>query len=95
MERLTIDLNLDFGCPDRNLAWPGVIVAEVKQPKYSVKSDFVQMMRELGLRPRSFSKYCMGVSLLYDDQVPHNRFKPNQLLIQKLTRGKEHYGRIH
>ena len=91
VERLTIDLELSFGCLDQRVTWPGVVVAEVKQPKCSVKSDFVQMMRALGLRPRSFSKYCMGVSLLYDDQVPYNRFKPNQLLIQKLTMERKAY----
>jgi hypothetical protein len=96
VERITIDLELSFGCRGQRVAWPGVVVAEVKQPKYSVQSDFVQVMRALGLRPRSFSKYCMGVSLLYDDQVPYNRFKPNHLLIHKLTtEGKAYDERTH
>ena len=96
VERLTIDLDLSFDRQGENLAWPGVVIAEVKQPKFSVDSEFIQMTRTLGVRPRDFSKYCMGISEFYGDEVPHNRFKPNQLLIDNLTaEGQNSYVRSH
>ena len=104
VERLTIDLDLGFGSgfgsefssQHRDLVWPGLVIAEVKQPKFSVDSEFIQMTRTLGVRPRDFSKYCMGVSEFYGDEVPHNRFKPNQLLIDNLTaEGQNSYVRSH
>jgi hypothetical protein len=38
------------------------------------------------VRETSFSKYCMGVSILYPD-VKHNRFKAKQRLVSRLTQG--------
>jgi len=35
----------------------------------------------------SFSKYCIGVSLLYD-QVKRNNFKPQWLYIDKITQDR-------
>jgi hypothetical protein len=95
VERLTIDLDVSFFHHDRSLSWPGVVIAEVKQPKFSVGSDFVQMTRQLGLQPRGFSKYCMGISQLYGDLVPTNNFKPNLLLVQQLMQGGESHDRVH
>ena len=95
VERLTIDLNLSFFHHDQTLAWPGVVIAEVKQPKFTVESDFVQMMRQQGLQPRGFGKYCMGISQLYPGLVPTNRFKPNLLLVERLMQGGECNDRVH
>ncbi len=86
-ERLTIDLCVNVHCHDHSLAWPGVVIAEVKQPKLSLGSDFVQVMKALGVQHRGFSKYCMGVSMLYPGRVPGNNFKPNLMLVSKLTAG--------
>ena len=96
MERLTIDLNLGFGCQQESVPWAGVVIAEVKQPKFSVDSDFVAMTRGVGVHPRDFSKYCMGVSEFYADQVPHNRFKANHLLVDRLmTEGQRCHVQTH
>ena len=95
VERLTIDLDLSFFGPQQTVAWPRVVIAEVKQPKFSVASAFVQMMRQQGLQPRGFSKYCMGISQLYREQVPTNRFRPNLLLVHRLMRGGDQNDRLH
>lgn len=84
-ERLTIDVNLAFGWGGEALALPGIAIAEVKQAHLTQDSDFIREMRGLGVRPTSFSKYCMGASLLYGD-LKDNNFKPNQRLIEKLMR---------
>ena len=43
-------------------------------------------MRALGIRSTGFSKYCIGIALLYP-QVKHNNFKPILRLLDKLTGG--------
>ena len=88
-ERITIDLNLSFTNQigvdrDNNQAFrlSSYAIAELKQNKLNRSSPFFQLMRELGIRPQGFSKYCMGVSLS-NDQVKTNRFKSNLLQLQK------------
>ena len=83
VERLTLDVGLGFKVGEMQAALPSLAVAEVKQEAFSLRSEFVGQMRELGVRSMSFSKYCIGVSLLYD-QVKRNNFKPQWLYIDKL-----------
>jgi len=85
-ERLSIDFDIRFLSPSTQFALPGVVVAEVKQPRFSIQSVFIQQMREAGRRPTSFSKYCVGVALAYP-QIKRNKFKPLLLDIQKLIVG--------
>lgn len=73
-ERLTLDLNLEFGWGDAYNALPGLVIAEVKQAKRSQYSDFTRHMRQHNFRPMSMSKYCIGVCLLYDG-LKTNNFK--------------------
>jgi SPX domain protein involved in polyphosphate accumulation len=88
-ERLTLDVNLEFGWGDTCIALPGVAIAEVKQERFSTQSDFIQQMRHSGIRPMQFSKYCAGIYLLYD-QVKVNNFKPRMREVAKLI--GEEYG---
>jgi hypothetical protein len=84
-ERLTLDLNLEFGWGDTCVALPGIAIAEVKQERFSQHSNFMQQMRRLGIRTTRFSKYCAGVYLLYD-HVKTNNFKSRMLLLDKVMR---------
>ena len=94
-ERLTLDLCLRFTgyensfAAGRAVALPGVAIAEVKRDGFSRNSDFVSRMRELGVRPTSFSKYCAGVAMLFEE-VKHNNFKPKMRLVEKLIEGDHH-----
>ncbi len=85
-ERLSIDLDIRFLSPSMQFTLPGVVVAEVKQPRFSVHSAFIQQMRQAGRRPTSFSKYCVGVALAYP-QIKRNKFKPLLLDIQQIIVG--------
>jgi len=89
-ERLTLDLNLEFGWGDACAALPGIAVAEVKQEHFSTQSDFIQVMRRAGIRPMSFSKYCAGVCLLYDG-VKGNNFKMRMRMVGKLMEEEDGY----
>lgn len=88
-ERMTIDLDLQFMSPSGQFSLPGIVIAEVKQPHFSVHSVFIQKMREMGYRSTSFSKYCVGIALAYP-YVKRNAFKPLLLDIQKLVLGVAH-----
>lgn len=82
-ERLTLDLNLEFGCENGYVALPGIVIAEIKQERSSRHSDFIWQMRQLGMQPTRFSKYCAGVYMLYDN-VKINNFKTRMRLVEKL-----------
>jgi hypothetical protein len=86
-ERVTLDLDLCFRGGGRDAALPGVAVAEVKTEGAGRESPFRRRMRELGVRPTAFSKYCVGVVLLLEG-APRNRFKPVMLRIARIARGE-------
>ena len=85
LERLTIDTGLEVGFGSNAIALPGLVIAEVKQASKAV-SVFIQLMKNLHIRPGSLSKYCMAISLTQAD-VKKNRFKPylNQLTKYDVT----------
>jgi len=87
-ERLTLDVNLEFGWGDAYAALPGIAVAEVKQAHYSPHSSFMRAMHELGIQPTRFSKYCAGVCLLYDN-VKSNNFKTRMRLVERLMQEEQ------
>jgi hypothetical protein len=94
MERLTIDTNLSFGWRDIRVSLPGVAIAEVKQERFSYQSDFIQQMRQLGIQRTSFSKYCVGTSLLYDG-LKSNNFKRHIRLLRKVMGRGPVYEYVH
>ncbi len=85
-ERLTLDVSLRFHSEQRTVALPGVVIAEVKQARHAHTSDFMRLMRAHHLRSVGFSKYCIGVTLLYPD-VKHNNFKAQHRLLAKSMEG--------
>jgi hypothetical protein len=88
-ERVTLDLDLAFVRAGQQVGLPGIVVAEVKYAGMRHASEFVRLMRVCHVRDASFSKYCMGVSLLYP-AVKHNRFKARQRQVARLTQGADH-----
>jgi hypothetical protein len=93
-ERVTLDLNLGFSHGSAQVALPGLAIAEVKQPHFSQASDLLQQLRRLGVRPGPFSKYCMGVCLLYPD-IKHNNFKRQLCLIDHIVEEELSHESIH
>ncbi|MGE0057927.1 MAG: polyphosphate polymerase domain-containing protein [Dehalococcoidia bacterium] len=83
-ERLTFDLDVAFGKELITTAFPGVVVAELKQAVLNRGSEFLRQARLRGIRATGFSKYCIGAALLHDD-LKHNRFKPELLRAQQLS----------
>lgn len=85
-ERVTLDLDLGFTWQKRHAGLASVVIAEVKRPAHGHSSDFAALMRRYHVRKTGFSKYCLGVSLLYP-QVKHNRFKALQRLAARISHG--------
>ncbi|MBL8093319.1 MAG: polyphosphate polymerase domain-containing protein [Anaerolineales bacterium] len=88
-ERVTLDLDLRFNTNDQSVALPGVVTAEVKQAGRVRPTAFVQLMHRLGIRAGGFSKYCVGVSLLYP-QIKHNNFLAQLRTVTALADGGNH-----
>lgn len=85
-ERVTLDLDLAFAWDAERAALPGIVVAEVKYAGPRHASEFARLMRSQHVRDTSFSKYCMGVSMIYPE-VKHNRFKAKQRSVARLMQG--------
>ena len=86
VERITIDVGLRLAVSDRSEHLDRLVIAEVKQPKFTSRSAFVQEMRHLHMEPSGFSKYAMGVAMLKPG-VKVNMFKPRMRIVQRLLSG--------
>lgn len=77
-ERITLDTRLSFASADhqQTLHLPGFVIVEVKTGQRSESSRLRDQLQAMGCRPVSFSKYCIGSSLLFGDALKTNRFKP-------------------
>ena len=84
-ERVTIDIDLTFKNNEKYSTIDNLIIAEVKQDKI-VATSFIRLMKKHHVREGSLSKYCYGVINLYEN-IKHNSFKPNLILIKKTLYG--------
>jgi hypothetical protein len=85
-ERVTLDVDLTFYSKDKVLQMGRIAIAEVKMDACSLASPFLAQMRLQKIRPQGFSKYCVGVAMLYE-QVKKNAIKPKLLWLEKMNRG--------
>ena len=88
-ERVTLDVDLTFYRNDKVERLDGIAIAEVKLEAQDQTSPFLEQMRAQRIRPQGFSKYCIGVSMLYD-HVKKNALKPQLLRLEKMTTGVFH-----
>ncbi len=85
-ERVTLDTDLTFYTENKVKQLAGIVIAEVKMNKCNQTSPFLLQMRSQRIYPQGFSKYCIGVTLLYD-QVKKNAMKPKLLWLEKMSKG--------
>ena len=83
-ERVTLDFNLQFRTPSGSATsvYDRVAIVELKQDK-TAASPLRKYLRSKGIRPRSVSKYCMGI-LLSGCETNFKRYKPNYTQFIKL-----------
>ncbi len=86
-ERITFDYNISFSTMNgQSVEIPFLAIAERKSERLSGQTPFIISARKIGIRPNSFSKYCVGSVLLMD--MPHkNILKPTILLLNKIENG--------
>lgn len=85
-ERLTIDTCLRFHnlCDGNCAMLADLVIIELKRSN-SILSPATMMLNRLHIRPRGFSKYCIGMSIT-DPLLKQNRFKPKLRFLQRNVR---------
>lgn len=88
LERLTVDTNLHYiqadGKNNFTVRFPQMVIAEAKRDKVSSTSKFIRLVRQMGIREGSLSKYCFGVYNLFPEKKKNN-FKPRVRFVQKMS----------
>jgi len=82
-ERVTIDTGLTFRNGSAEQAYPGVVIAEVKQER-SQNSRFSEILHQAQIPKARISKYCLGVARL-NPRVKQNNFKVKLLQLNLLN----------
>ena len=85
-DRATVDFNLIFSHEGISQELGPLVIAEVKQDKFSTDSDFIRAVSKAGVKPMRFSKYCIGMTKIYPN-LKNNLFKPKLHRINKLIHG--------
>jgi hypothetical protein len=83
-ERITIDRNICFENEKGAANLGDIVVLELKQDTLNRQSLACKALKELALRPDSFSKYAIGI-ILTTSHSRYNNFKPTLLKVRKLS----------
>lgn len=81
-ERITVDLFPAFEKGEKEIVLENLVIIEIKQDRDGKRSLMDEVLKAKRIQKQSFSKYCIGRSLL-DDDLKKNNFKP---LLLKLGR---------
>jgi hypothetical protein len=74
-ERITLDMDIEFGSGRQAVAYDGLCIVEVKQTKFSMMhSSLWRHLHRLHLQPRSVSKFCIAATHFYPG-FKRNAFK--------------------
>ena len=83
-ERLTIDVNFRFqDIKDTKIKLGDMVIAEVKQEKKNLSSDFIRIIKGERIHPFRISKYCVATANLFPN-LKKNNFKRKILHLNKL-----------
>lgn len=85
-ERITFDCGISFSAGNKSVCFPGLVIAEVKYERGTKAPRALRALHSQGIGKRSFSKYCIGVALLYPG-IKSNRFKETLLFLFRLSQG--------
>lgn len=81
-ERVTIDTCPGFKNPDNEVILENLVIIEVKQSRANKPALITEVLAANRIKQQSFSKYCVGRSLL-EDKLKKNNFKPLLLKLKK------------
>ncbi len=86
-ERITLDVDLSYHSGSEDLALPEIVIAELKRSSEHSESPAFDYLSRMRVKPKGFSKYCIGISLLYGNLIKHNNFNMTLRLLQKMMHG--------
>ena len=88
-ERLTIDFNLHFYNRENGvkMEMENIVIIELKRDG-RVPSPILPLLRELRIKPKGFSKYCIGTAVT-NPGIRQNLFKEKLTYIHKICRKGE------
>jgi hypothetical protein len=81
-ERCTIDLNLHFDSAGEQVSLSQIVVIEIKSSGKAANSSLALNLRNLHIKKKGFSKYCIGRSYT-DNGLKINNFKLKLRTIEK------------
>jgi hypothetical protein len=85
VERLTLDVHLEFEADGKHEDMNEIVIAELKQEKASRNSVFWRTIKKHRIRPYRLSKYCIGmIKIKGKENVKYNRFKKKLLKLNKI-----------
>lgn len=84
-ERVTIDLLLSCKNSNNTIEFSKLVIAEVKQDKSSLNSEFIKVMNNQKINEGGISKYSLGCALLYPN-LKKNLFKEQINTIKKIIK---------
>jgi len=75
-ERVTVDFNIQFSAPTGAVTpiYDRIAIVELKQNK-TAESFVRKYLRSNGVHPKSVSKFCMGLLLLFGNETGYKRYK--------------------
>jgi hypothetical protein len=85
IERITIDFNVSFTATGSgaHIELPYLAIAELKKEGHSASSPFNDSLKNMGIFPEGFSKYCIGSAIL-NESLKKNIVKPKILKLKKI-----------
>jgi len=87
-ERITLDIALSYHTGQTGIGLPEIVIAELKRSSAHESSPAMDYLTSMRVRPKGFSKYCIGISLLYGNLVKRNNFNMTlRLLSRMMNRG--------
>ncbi len=85
-ERVTIDMEMSFEQDEKSMEFADLIVAEVKQDRYSRLSSFTHEMRKNIIPDFRISKYAIAVAMM-EQGIKSNAFKQKINKLLKINNG--------
>jgi hypothetical protein len=81
-DRCTIDIVPTFWNARGEVRFENLVIFELKRGQSLKSSPMVSLLREMKIRQRGLSKYCMGRAIL-EPELKQNAFKPRLRFLQK------------
>lgn len=84
-ERFSADFQVQFRHGARQLLLPSVVIAEVKQARFSRATPLMRALRGEGGVTHSLSKYCLGMALAGEPELKTQSLEPSLRLLKKIA----------